>query len=139
MTAISDELGLVEAAIEESRTSQTDPFVGLLFYHAELPPSLFTAQMFVKFRADYSTDSIGKIFVIDAGRNPKFAVKYGVIPTPALVVIWKGNPLIIRRPGWDDCAKVIGCMKSEEWLSILRFMVGLPKTEERKFLSVNIA
>jgi hypothetical protein len=139
MAVASDEIERVEAAIEQSKTSATDPFVGLLFYHSELPPSLFTAQMFQKFRTDYTPESIGQIFVIDAAKNAKFALKYGVIPTPALVVIWKGNPLVIRRPGWDDSAKVIGCMKGEEWLSILRFMVGLPKTEERKFLSVNIS
>ena len=134
----SDDPAAAEAAITESKTSATEPFVAILFYHAELPPSLYTAIMFENFRKSYTSDSVGRIFIIDAAKNSTFAAKYGVIPTPALVVIWKGLPLVIRRPGWDDSSKIIGCMKGEEWLSILRFMAGLPKSEERKFLSVNI-
>ena len=135
----SDEISAVEAAVKESAKSATSPFVALLFYHAELPPSLHTAMQFQNFRKNYTPDSVGRIFIIDAAKNAEFAAKYAVIPTPALVVIWKGSPLLIRRPGWDDSSKVIGCMKEEEWLSILRFMAELPKDEQRKFLSVNIS
>jgi hypothetical protein len=139
MLVESDDPANVEAAIAASASNPTEPFVAILFYHTELPPSLFTASLFDKFRTNYTPDSVGKIFVIEASKHPQFAAKFLVIPTPALVVIWRGNPLVIRRPGWDDCAKVIGCLKEDEWLSILRFMAGLPKTEERRFLSVNFS
>ena len=85
----SDEISAAEAAITESKTSTTEPFVALLFYHAELPPSLYTAIMFQNFRKNYTSESVGRIFIIDAAKNSPFAAKYGVIPTPALVVIWK--------------------------------------------------
>ena len=138
MEITSDEPTAVDKAIEESKTSKTDPFVAICFYHTELPPSHFTAGLFNKFRANFTSDSVGKIFIVDAAKNSQYAAKFGVVPTPAVVIIWKGNPLIIRRPGWDDTAKIIGCMREEEWLSVLRFMAALPKSEERKFLSVNI-
>lgn len=133
-----DDAAAAEAAVKESVKSATSPFVALLFYHAELPPSLHTAMVFENFRKNYTPDSVGRIFIIEAAKYPEFAAKYGVIPTPTLVVVWKGSPLLIRRPGWDDSTKIIGCMKDEEWLSILRFMAELPKDEQRKFLSVNI-
>jgi hypothetical protein len=139
MDVISDTPEQADAAIELSKSSKTEPFVSLMFYHAELPPSLFTASLFQKFRSNFTPESVGKIFLLDAACHSQYAAKFGVIPTPALIVIWKGNPLQIRRPGWDDSAKVIGCMPEEEWLSILRFMAALPKTEERKFLSVNFS
>lgn len=135
---VADSIEAVEAAIADSKVSKTETFVSILFYHAELPPSLYTAMMFQRFRTNYTSETVGRIFIVDAAKNAEFAAKYGVIPTPALVVIWKGSPLVIRRPGWDDSSKIIGCMKEDEWLSILRFMAELPKTEERKFLSVNI-
>lgn len=138
MDFTSDDPKKVDEAIEESKASKTDPFVAICFYHTELPPSLFTASLFNKFRTNFTSDSVGKIFIVDASKNSQYAAKFGVIPTPAVVIIWKGNPLIIRRPGWDDCKKIIGCMHEEEWLSVLRFMAGIPKNEERKFLSVNI-
>ena len=125
-------------AIEESQTSKTDPFVCMCFYHPELPPATSTASLFAKIRQDYSAESIGKIFVINATENAEFAAKFGVIPTPAVVIIWHGEPLIIRRPGWDDSAKILGVLKEDQWLSILRFMTALPKNEERKFLSINM-
>lgn len=134
----SDTTEEVDLAIEESKNNKLEPFVSVLFYHEELPPSLFTAQLFLKFRTNYTPDSVGKIFLVNAAANSQYAAKFGVVPTPALVVLWKGVPLIIRRPGWDDSAKIIGCMKEEEWLSILHFMANLPKSEERKFLSVNM-
>ena len=134
----ADETTVVDQAIEESKTSSDSPFLAICFYHTELPPSLFTASLFNKFRTNYTPESVGKIFLVDAAKESKYAAKFGVVPTPAVVIIWKGNPLIIRRPGWDDTSKIIGCMHEEEWLSVLRFMAGIPKTEDRKFLSVNM-
>lgn len=125
-------------AIKEAKKSKDKPFICLCFYHTVLPPSLFTAKLFDKIRKNYSSDTVGQIFIVDAIKSNELATKYGVIPTPAIVILWKGEPLLIRRPGWDDANKILGCMKEDEWLSILRFVAGLPREEDRKFLSVNI-
>ena len=125
-------------AVEESKTKADSPFICICFYHTILPPSLFTAKIFDKIRSNYSPDTVGKIFIVDAVKYNDLATKYGVIPTPAIIIIWKGEPLLIRRPGWDDATKILGCLKEEEWLSVLRFVAALPKEEDRKFLSVNL-
>ena len=133
----SDDVEKANEAIENSKTSPTETFVAICFYHTELTPSLFTAMLFNKFRLNYSSDTVGRIFIIDSAKNPKFAARFGVIPTPAIVIIWKGHPLEIRRPSWDLTNKIVGSLSEECWLSILRYMANLPKDEERKFLSVN--
>ena len=125
-------------AVEESKSNPESPFICICFYHTILPPSLFTAKIFDKIRTNYSPDTVGRIFIVDAVKHNDLATKYGVIPTPAIIILWKGEPLLIRRPGWDDATKILGCLKEEEWLSILRFVAALPKNEDRKFLSVNL-
>ena len=125
-------------AIADSKTNPDSPFICVCFFHSILPPSLFTAKIFDKIRTNYSPETVGQIFVVEAVKNNDLATKYGVIPTPAVIILWKGEPLLIRRPGWDDATKILGCLKEEEWLSVLRFVAALPKNEDRKFLSVNL-
>jgi hypothetical protein len=137
LTPISDRVELVENAIEESKTSTTNPYLAILFYEPEDQSSYLTAEMFVKIKKEQIPASIGRVFMIDVQLSPDFASKYGVAPTPALVVIWKGRPLVIRRPGWEDSTKVIGCMKSEDWLAILQSMAGASISETKRFLLVN--
>ena len=117
-------------------TNKEKHFITLCFYHNELPPSLFTAILFQKFKTNYSIETIGNIFLIDITKYSEFASKYGVIASPSIVILWKNNPLLIRRPGWDDATKIIGCLKEDEWLSILRFVSTIPKNEDRKFLLI---
>lgn len=128
----------VKLAIEESSKNPESPFICLYFYHSIIPPALYTAKQFDKIRKNFSSDTVGQIFIIDVIEYQDFAAQYNVIPTPAVCILWKGNPLLIRRPGWDDSNKILGCLKDDDWLSILRFVAGLPKNEDRRFLSVNI-
>jgi hypothetical protein len=137
LNVISDPREIVEDAIEESKTSTTDPYVGILFYFTEEQSSFGTAQMFVKIRKENPPASIGKVFIVDIMESPELASRYGIVPTPALIVIWKGRPLVIRRPGWEDSTKVVGCLMSENWAEILRSMKAVPSTERKRFLSVN--
>jgi len=127
----------VTKAIGESSKSPDFPFVCICFYHNELPPSLFTAQLFNKFRTNFSPETVGRIFIIDIAKNTELASKYGIFASPSVVLVWKGSALLIRRPGWDDAEVIVGCLKEDEWLSTLRFVAALPKQEERKFLSVS--
>lgn len=68
------------------------------------PASMHTAALVEAIRATGKCP-FARMFLVDATREKEACSELGIAATPALVLFWDGEPLQVRRPGWDSDTK----------------------------------
>jgi len=59
------------------------------------------------------------MFLVDADKIHNIAVELGVTATPAVLVFFRGNPIRIRRYGWEEDTKYVGCVSQSQLQGLL--------------------
>ncbi len=61
-----------------------------------------------------------QIFVLDAAAERERAWEAGVVSTPSVHFFWDGEPVVVRRPDWEDGYALVGAMSSDRLLEVIR-------------------
>ena len=80
--------------------------------------------------------TFANVFIVDADIERSCCTKLGIHCTPALLFLWNGKPLTVRRPNWDDDVKFCGSISAENLLDLIRYAQDTGITK-RRFLNVD--
>lgn len=94
-------------------------FVVVCFAHTWNPPSVHVASILQKFR-DTGEFPWVQIFIINAEKDVSKCFSIGVTTTPVIMLYYHNQPLIIRRPMWDDEPKFVGSTTKDNLSDIIR-------------------
>ena len=119
--ALRTGLGRAAAAAAGSIDAQRAPrLVVVAFVETWAPPSLTTAVALEAVRMAGDVQAFSQIFIVDASTERDAAWEAGVVSTPALLFYWDGEPVLVRRPAWEDDNKFAGAASVERLVEIIR-------------------
>ena len=84
------------------------------------PPAMATAAAMETVRMGGEVAAIANLFNINASEEHENASVLGVTSTPALFFYLDGEPMLVRRPGWEDDRKYRGALVAAQLLEIIR-------------------
>mmetsp|Transcript_22886 Transcript_22886/g.73695 ORF Transcript_22886/g.73695 Transcript_22886/m.73695 type:complete len:158 (-) Transcript_22886:132-605(-) len=90
------------------------------FAHSWSPASMHTAVLVDTIRATGKCP-FARLFLVDATREREACAELGIAATPALVLFWDGEPLQVRRPGWDSDTKFVGSASERDLVNMVQY------------------
>jgi len=94
---------------------QSEQFVVVGFIEKCNPAATFVGEELSKL--DSELDYINVCLTDDEDAFEKFSINV----VPSTMFFYKGQPLDVRRQGWDDDDKFVGQLTGESWSAYLRY------------------
>lgn len=127
-----DKWEVVEEALDQ-QGPRCSPLVVVCFAHAWNPPAMHVAKALDELRKATTpagtpgdaprpllSPSQVRVLVVDAGAHPDRCLEHRVVATPAVVYFWRGQPIVLRRPGLSDDTKFVGSTTKQRLLSMVQ-------------------
>jgi hypothetical protein len=112
-------LGRAAAAMGGDVEAQRAPRLAIVcFADAWSPPAVAAVAALEQISGDLR--GFAQTFAVDAAQEQERAWEAGVVSTPAFLFYWDGQPVLVRRPDWDDDNKLAGAFGMEQLLEIAR-------------------
>ena len=119
--ALRSGLGRAAAATAGSIEAQRAPRLMVVAYADPwAPPAHSTAVAVEQVRMGGDVQAFAQIFLLDAMAEREAAYEAGIVSTPAILFYWDGEPVIVRRPLWEDDTKFTGAITAERLVEIIR-------------------